>query len=168
MDTHDLAWAAGFFDGEGWAAAKQRGVQSRINQAGPDGVPEVLLKFRRIVGVGRIKGPVLEEGKQPLYFWEATSLPDLTRVADLIGTWMCPAKRAEFESALRLQLPPVVWPGSTSEDLAWAGKLQAFASILSVASLPKSIHEAFALNGLIRRDQSCNSCAPSRCSVDTL
>ena len=40
MDNHVLAWAAGFFDGEGWAAAKQRGVQSRINQAGLDGIPE--------------------------------------------------------------------------------------------------------------------------------
>jgi len=120
MDNHVLAWAAGF-DGEGWAAAKERGVQARINQAGPDGIPEVLLKFREIVGVGRIKGPVLEEGKQPLYFWEATSLPDLTRVADLIGPWMCPAKRAEFESALGIALPAAIWPGSMSEELAWAG-----------------------------------------------
>ena len=121
MDNHVLAWAAGFFDGEGWAAAKQRGVQSRINQAGLDGIPEVLLKFREIVGVGRIKGPVLEEGKQPLYFWEATSRPDLTRVADVIGPWICPAKRTEFESALGIRLPAVSWPGSMSEELAWAG-----------------------------------------------
>ena len=116
-----LAWAAGFFDGEGWAAAKERGVQARINQAGHDGVPEVLVKFRRIVGVGRLKGPVLEEGKQPLYYWEATSRPDLARVAELIGPWLCPVKRAELESALGRALAPVVWPGSMSQELAWAG-----------------------------------------------
>src|SRR2546430_9261988 len=116
-----LAWAAGFFDGEGWAAAKERGVQARINQAGRDGAPEVLVKFRRIVGVGRLKGPVLEEGKQPLYYWEATSRPDLARVAELIGPWLCPVKRAELESALGRALAPVVWPGSMSQELAWAG-----------------------------------------------
>jgi hypothetical protein len=121
LDNHDLAWAAGFFDGEGWANRKERGVQSRINQAGLDGMPEVLVKFQRIVGLGRLKGPVIEEGKQPLYHWEATSRPDVNRVAELIGPWLCPVKRAEFERALGLTLPPPVWPGSMSEELAWAG-----------------------------------------------
>jgi len=52
LESHDLAWAAGFFDGEGWANRQRRGVNSRINQASLDGVPEVLMKFRRLVGVG--------------------------------------------------------------------------------------------------------------------
>jgi hypothetical protein len=121
LESHDLAWAAGFFDGEGWANRAGRGVRARINQAGPDGVPEVLTKFRRIVGVGRIKGPVTLEGRQPLYYWEATSRPDLVRVVDRIGPWLCPVKRAEFERTMRGPLPPIVWPGSMSEELAWAG-----------------------------------------------
>jgi hypothetical protein len=121
LESHDFAWAAGFFDGEGWAAFQHRGTRARINQAGSDGVPEVLLKFQRIVGVGRIDGPVLAEGKRPLYYWEATSRPDVARVADLIGPWLCPVKRAEFEGALRTSVRPPVWPGSMSEELAWAG-----------------------------------------------
>jgi hypothetical protein len=121
MDRHELAWAAGFFDGEGWAAIRKRGVHSRINQAGPEGMPAVLLKFRRIVGVGRLKGPRVEEGKQDLYWWEATSRPDVERVAELIGPWLCPAKRAEFESAIARPLPPAVWPAAGVEELAWAG-----------------------------------------------
>ncbi|HKY52348.1 MAG TPA: hypothetical protein VJP45_13910, partial [Candidatus Limnocylindria bacterium] len=75
MDRHELAWAAGFFDGEGWANRSGRGVQARINQGGDDGMPAVLLKFQRIVGVGRLKGPQIEAGKQDLYWWEATSRP---------------------------------------------------------------------------------------------
>ena len=121
MESHDFAWAAGFFDGEGWANRSGRGVQSRINQAGAVGVPEVLTKFQRIVGVGRIHGPVLIEGRQPLYYWEATSRPDLLRVVERIGRWLCPVKRAEFERTLGVALPPVVWPGSMSQELAWAG-----------------------------------------------
>ena len=121
MESHDFAWAAGFFDGEGWANRSGRGVQARINQAGLDGVPEVLSKFQRIVGAGRIQGPVVLEGKQPLYWWIATSRPDLKQIVDRIGPWLCPVKRAEFERTLRIALPPVVWPGSISEELAWAG-----------------------------------------------
>jgi hypothetical protein len=121
MDRHELAWAAGFFDGEGWAAKRKRGVQSRINQAGPNGMPAVLLKFQRAVGVGRLKGPHLEEGKQDLYWWEATSRPDVGRVADLIGPWLCPAKRTEFERALGRSLAPAIWPAARVEELAWAG-----------------------------------------------
>jgi hypothetical protein len=121
LESHDVAWAAGFFDGEGWANRAGRGVQSRINQAGLDGIPEVLTKFQQVVGVGRIKGPVLIEGKQPLYFWLATSRPDIDQVVERIGPWLCPVKRAEFERTLGGPPPPIVWPGSISEELAWAG-----------------------------------------------
>jgi len=121
LDNHDLAWAAGFFDGEGWTNRKRRGVQARINQAGVDGVPEVLTKFQGIVGVGRIKGPVIVEGKKPLYWWEATSQRDIARVASFIGPWLCPVKRSQFERTLRTSLLSVSWPGSFSEELAWAG-----------------------------------------------
>jgi hypothetical protein len=121
MERHELAWAAGFFDGEGWAAIRKRGVHSRINQAGPNGMPAVLLKFKRVVGVGRLKGPNVAEGKQDLYWWEATSRPDVERVAELIGPWLCPAKRAEFESAIARPLPPAIWPAAGIDELAWAG-----------------------------------------------
>ena len=121
MESHDLAWAAGFFDGEGWANRQGRGVQSRINQAGLNGVPEVLTKFQRIVGVGRIHGPVIVDGKQPLYYWDATSRLDLMRVVERIGPWLCPVKRAEFGRTLGISLPAPVWPGCMSEELAWAG-----------------------------------------------
>jgi len=32
LESHDLAWAAGFFDGEGWANRQRRGVQSRADK----------------------------------------------------------------------------------------------------------------------------------------
>ena len=84
-------------------------------------MPEVLLKFKRIVGVGRLKGPKVEEGKQDLFWWEATSRSDIARVVALIGPWLCPAKRIEFERTLRVPVPSMTWPGSMNEELAWAG-----------------------------------------------
>jgi hypothetical protein len=121
MENHDRAWAAGFFDGEGWANRQGRGVNSRINQASLDGIPEVLVKFQRIVGVGRIHGPIIADGRQPLYYWDATSRPDLLQVVDRIAPWLCSVKRAEFERTLGGVLPAQLWPGSMSEELAWAG-----------------------------------------------
>ena len=121
MDRHELAWAAGFFDGEGWANRSGRSVQTRINQASLDDMPTVLLRFQRVVGVGRLKGPHREKGKQDLYWWEATSRSDIARVADLIGPWLCPVKRSQFERTLGRSLGPAIWPGSMSEELAWAG-----------------------------------------------
>src|SRR6266508_3156220 len=100
MDRHELAWAAGFFDGEGWANRARRGVQSRINQSDNDGVPHVLVRFRRVVGCGRIHGPVREDGHQDLYYWDATSRGDVQAVAKAIWPWLGDVKRAEFETAL--------------------------------------------------------------------
>src|SRR5437660_5128902 len=121
MERHELAWAAGFFDGEGWANRTGRGVQARINQADPMGIPQVLVKFQRIVGVGRIAGPEVKERKVDLYQWVVSSRADVARVAELIGPWLGPVKRANLEHALGLPLAPIVWPGSSSEELAWAG-----------------------------------------------
>lgn len=123
MDRHELAWAAGFFDGEGWANRSGRGVQSRINQSDSDGVPAALLRFQRAVDCGRLHGPVREEGRQDLYYWDATSRDDVRAVAHAIWPWLGSVKRAEFAAALgrvpvraEEQLP-------RTELLAWAGGL---------------------------------------------
>jgi hypothetical protein len=65
LDRTELAWAAGFFDGEGSTIA--RSLTSRpgyhqlnvtVPQSGRDGVPPVLLRFQRVMlGMGRISGP---------------------------------------------------------------------------------------------------------------
>ncbi|HEV2249289.1 MAG TPA: hypothetical protein VGT60_02145 [Candidatus Limnocylindria bacterium] len=124
MDEHELAWAAGFFDGDGWAALsrpKRRLLgqpQARINQSSRDGVPEVLRRFRDAVGVGRIGGPKIEEGREPLYWWVASSRGDVTRTGAMIGPWLSAQKRAQFTSAagLRFDEEPI-------DSFAWAAGL---------------------------------------------
>jgi hypothetical protein len=115
LDEHELAWAAGFFDGDGWAAlSRQKGrrtgqPQARINQSSLDGVPEVLVRFRAAVGVGRIGGPKIEEGREPLYWWSASSRGDVTNTGELIGPWLSAQKRAQFTWAVGLHFdrPPI-------------------------------------------------------------
>src|SRR5687768_15230957 len=124
MDRHELAWAAGFFDGEGWAAKnKTRGVQSRINQSDDGGVPEVLVRFQRVVGCGRIHGPVREEGRLELFYWDVSSRGDVETVANAMWPWLGDVKRVEFAAALGdAPISADVVPAHT-EQLAWAGGL---------------------------------------------
>ena len=124
MDEHELAWAAGFFDGDGWASqVRQAGRRTgqpmaRINQAGMSGVPQVLIRFRDAVGVGRVGGPKTEKGRQDLYWWVASSRGDVTRVGQLIGPWLSSQKRAQFRTAVDLQ-----FEGDPRSSLAWAAGL---------------------------------------------
>lgn len=123
MDRHDLAWAAGFFDGEGWANRSGRGIQSRINQSGNDGVPEVLLRFQTIVDRGRIHGPVREDGRLDLYYWDVSSRGDVELVAGALWPWLGDVKRSEFATALGRMPMPTDELLAPTELLAWAGGL---------------------------------------------
>ena len=115
MDEHELAWAAGFFDGDGWAALvhdrRRAGGQphAQINQAGARGVPEVLIRFREAVGVGRVAGPRVEDGRQDLYWWIVSSRADVRRTGELIGPWLSSEKRGQFRAAVGLTFrqPPL-------------------------------------------------------------
>ena len=124
MDEHELAWAAGFFDGDGWAASIRNGKRSsrrpmaQINQADANGVPEVLTRFRDAVRVGRVAGPKVEEGREDLYWWVASSHGDVRRTGELIGPWLSSEKRGQFHAAVGLAFgaPPV-------DCFAWAAGL---------------------------------------------
>jgi hypothetical protein len=126
VDRTELAWAAGFFDAEGWAAAvkSRRGKRpiAQINQADANGVPEVLTRFRAAVGVGRVRGPKCEEGKVDLYHWVASSRGDVRRTFEAIAPWLGQVKRAQFINAVG---PVPSWDValSGSEHLAWAAGL---------------------------------------------
>lgn len=131
MDRHELAWAAGFFDGEGsaWAQAQKgrRTAQpyAQINQADPDGIPVVLERFRRAVGVGSIHGPKKDPRRIDLYSWVASSRPDVTATLAALRPWLGSVKHNAFSSALAIQGRgrPAVIRISRSEELAWAAGL---------------------------------------------
>ncbi len=124
MDEHELAWAAGFFDGDGWASlvrsgrGRRRRPMAQINQAGPDGVPAVLIRFRDAVGVGRVAGPKVENGLRDLYWWVASSQGDVARTGRLIGPWLSPEKRGQFRAAVGL-----VFDQAPIPSFSWAAGL---------------------------------------------
>jgi hypothetical protein len=130
MDRCELAWAAGFFDGEGWANAvaaegrRTRQPQARVNQADPNGVPAVLLRFQAALGgLGRIGGPYIEEGRQDLYRWEASSRGDVELLHHLLLPWLGQVKLVEFAMALERASTRSRVAVATDEWRAWASGL---------------------------------------------
>ena len=129
MDRHELAWAAGFFDGEGWAnAIAHEGRQTRqphaqINQSDDSGVPLVLERFRSAVGRGRIGGPERREGLIDRYWWIVSSRSDVADVWRRIDPWLGTVKRAAFGAALGERPAAQPWQPTHAEQLSWAGGL---------------------------------------------
>lgn len=123
VERTERAWAAGFFDGEGWAAQRKRGVMARVNQASHNGVPEVLERFWRVVGAGRIGGPYVKCGRKPLYRWIASSRGDVRATLEAVAPWIGEVKRAELESAVGKGSASEWGSASRDEKLAWAAGL---------------------------------------------
>lgn len=128
VDRTELAWAAGFFDAEGWAASARHGRGdlrrpiAQINQAYAFGIPEVLTRFQAAVGVGRVSGPQRAPGRIDLYHWVASSRPDVCRTFELLAPWLGPVKTAQFTSAIG-PMSSAKWAPSRDERLAWAAGL---------------------------------------------
>ena len=106
LDRAELAWAAGFFDGEGSTIA--RSLKSRpgyhqlnvtVPQSGRDGVPPVLLRFQRVMlGMGHINGP----GNDGIYMLRYLAREEARLVLDLMWPQLGDIKRAQATRAIEL------------------------------------------------------------------
>ena len=109
--VQDLAWAAGFFDGEGCFSVgtgnlKRSGTRSHfvcltINQVDR----EVLDKFHSIMGVGSVRGPIARNdspiGTKPLYIYKTTG-KNASLVAKLMWSQLGNKKRQQYKRCLAL------------------------------------------------------------------
>jgi len=114
----EAAWAAGLFDGEGtfsaYARANRpaswRAVSMSIPQSSVTAVPETLIRFRKIVGVGTITGPRVVPSpwtRQPQYRWRVEGRHVVSVAAKVIWPWLGPVKRAEIRAAMEHLDPDV-------------------------------------------------------------
>lgn len=129
VDSHELAWAAGFFDGEGWAGLSQPEgrrtgqPRARINQADTQGIPAVLRRFHRAVGLGRVGGPYEKDGRLDLYRWEVSSRVDVETLHHLLLPWLGTVKLAEFATTLGRQPAKSRKASSDEHWRAWCAGL---------------------------------------------
>jgi hypothetical protein len=102
-DTHELAWAAGFFDGEGNIRAKPNNQHARIYYHPvifiPQIDPQVLERFRHAVGRGKVSGPYdrtrYAPNRQPQWYYEVYSFDQVQAVMAMLWKWLSPVKREQ-------------------------------------------------------------------------
>lgn len=130
MDRTELAWAAGFWDGEGSAWLTQpegrntAQPHARINQSSTTGIPQVLVRFQHALGFGAIRGPDLAEGREPLYRWVVSSRSNVNAVLLALSPWLGTVKRRQLCAVLGVdRLHPEFLTAPEDERIAWAAGL---------------------------------------------
>lgn len=101
----DLAWAAGFFDGEGTTNlynAKTGSVSIRLSLPQKD--PQLLYRFRDIVGFGNIiyaPTSTFPDGtKRERYVWYVSSFAVVQHIIAMLWSWLGIPKREQATTAL--------------------------------------------------------------------
>jgi hypothetical protein len=99
--NEDLAWAAGFFDGEGTFSLSGRYSAVHVRQVDP----EPLDRFRDALGVGAIDGPYLHQtpgrfSKQRQYGFRTYRRLEVLSIAEQMWPYLGLAKRAQAVRAL--------------------------------------------------------------------
>src|SRR5258708_5070125 len=109
IDREELAWAAGFFDGEGstFCQLKQdrpryrRQLVVAVGQSGRE-IPEVLQRFQRaLLGIGKIYGPYIRKGRRlPTWQWRALSFEEAQAAIAMLWRFLSPIKQRQASGAL--------------------------------------------------------------------
>lgn len=109
-DTHELAWAAGFWDGEGYTGCtprKKNGQPQVCLKISQSGDPSLLYRFQNAVGgIGTVNGPY-DKGTskvtglpfKPVYTWSVDSLVGRQQVMACMWPWLGTVKQDQFISA---------------------------------------------------------------------
>lgn len=104
----ELAWAAGLYDGEGTFGCYGR-VDGRKRKASASHLrlsigqhydPEVLERFVRAVGTGKIYGPYTHTGNKQRWVIQATGA-EAVLIIQTIWPWMSGPKRRQYEAAIK-------------------------------------------------------------------
>ena len=95
----DLAWCAGFFDGEGWVGAVQstkmsEGIRSLVAQKDR----QALDRFHAILNFGVVAGPY--RNKSPVFYWRISKEAHVRQLFTLLQPYLGPVKLAQFQTAL--------------------------------------------------------------------
>jgi hypothetical protein len=103
----ELAWVAGFFDGEGYIGAGgssgRRTIEMSIGQASSGELPATLTRVSLVLGVGHLRGPRMLANawsRLPQYVWCTNSFEDVQFAVALLWRWLGPVKRAQARAAL--------------------------------------------------------------------
>lgn len=109
MNREELAWAAGFVDGEGCFTAHRdlrngrKYVDPRfiLAQSSNEGTPIELLRFQNLFPFGRIYGPYKStNGKKKAWHLMAQNFEHVQAIYAALFAFMCPVKRSQGKAIL--------------------------------------------------------------------
>lgn len=101
MSDRDDAWAAGLFEGEGCFTWRNQSPTRRYPSAAMKLTDEdVIRRFARIVGVGRVTGPRIREGRKPIWEWRAFGAAAMSTLDEVIGSFLGERRRARLDEML--------------------------------------------------------------------
>jgi hypothetical protein len=108
-NSHELAWAAGFFDGEGNIRAKRVRWRTRSYVYPAIFIPQIhpyaLERFQHAVGCGKVSGPYTSSQRdgiirQPQWYYQTYGFKEVQPVVIAIWPWLGPVKRAQARAAM--------------------------------------------------------------------
>lgn len=108
--SHDLAWAAGFFDGEGCFTSNSgvsydtsEGIKTRryLKLSVSQKYEPLVSKLQSIFGVGSVYFAPARKTSSQAYVWRCHGRAAFY-VADLLWPWLGEQKKADFKRALKL------------------------------------------------------------------
>ncbi len=107
LNKLELAWAAGFFDGEGNATGpgprESRGNRAVLGVSLTQIDDEVLHRFRAAVGgLGHVRGPKgpYGEGRKPVYTWRTHRFEHAQAIIAMLWPFLSSIKRKQCAGAL--------------------------------------------------------------------
>src|SRR4051812_29153628 len=94
--NEEIAWAAGLFEGEGcFSAYAYRKTTARIRATLGSVDLDVLERFERIVGMGKIRPRKIRPNEQQFFEWSVHEAQKVRELADLLSPWLCERRRAK-------------------------------------------------------------------------
>ena len=104
VNTHELAWAAGFFDGEGSTLIRRQSRTPQIAVQVAQTDPRVLERFKTAVGsLGNITGPYRSKNARHKEKWSfsAASFEQAQAILAMLWKFLGPVKREQALAVLR-------------------------------------------------------------------
>lgn len=103
INREELAWAAGFFDGEGCTSVTIDPTWGHMSASVPQVDREILERFHKAVnGIGNIGGPRKPSpiGKHEIYTWRVGSFIGVQAVMAMLWGFLFRTKREQYKKAL--------------------------------------------------------------------
>ena len=97
-NREEVAWAAGFFDGEGCFSYSEASVYVAVSIGQTEREP--LDRFRAVVGVGKVNGPYDRAhpkrlSKKPQYVYQAYGVEKVQAIMAMLWFWLGTTKRMQ-------------------------------------------------------------------------